>query len=568
VSALEGWKNKLYFGDNLGILREYVPDESVDLIYLDPPFNSRATYNVLFGEKNGSQSQAQITAFDDTWRWGEEAEATYHELVTEGPKKLSDLVQTLRSFLGINDVMAYLVMMAVRLSELRRVLKPTGSIYLHCDPTASHYLKILMDAAFGPQHFRNEIIWKRTSSHNRPRRWGPVHDVILFYTASQQFTWNRIFQDYSESYVKERYSTVDSRGQYFADNLTGPGMRSGPSGQSWRGIDPGTKQRHWELPPDRSLPDWFIFPDGYAQMNVQERLDVLHEQGLIHHSVRPGGLPRYKRYLQSQKGMPIQDIILDTFPINAMAQERLGYPTQKPEALLERILQASSNEGDLILDPFCGCGTTVNVAERLHRRWVGIDITHLAIALIRNRLQTTFENELSPYKVLGDPKDLGSAYALAEYDRYQFQWWAVGLIGARPAQDKKKGADMGIDGYINFLDDNSGRAKQIIVQVKSGKVSVSQVRDLKGVMDREKATIGVFISLESFTEPMRKEALSAGYYDPEYLSPEHKAPRIQLFTIQELLDGAEPKYPHQLVTTFRRAKRQYKDSGPEQGTLL
>jgi site-specific DNA-methyltransferase (adenine-specific) len=266
--------------------------------------------------------------------------------------------------------------------------------------------------------------------------------------------------------------------------------------------------------------------------------------------------------------MPVQNLWIDIPEINSQAAERLGYPTQKPEALLERIINASSNEGDLVLDPFCGCGTTVNVAERLHRRWIGIDVTHLAIALIRNRLQTTFENELSPYEVLGDPKDLGSARALAEYDRYQFQWWAVGLIDARPAQDKKKGADTGIDGYINFLDDNSGKAKQIIVQVKSGKVSVTHVRDLKGVMDREKATIGVFISLEPFTEPMRKEALSAGYYDPEHLSPEHKAPRIQLFTIQELLDGAEPKYPRQLVTTFKRAKRQYKESGPKQETLL
>jgi site-specific DNA-methyltransferase (adenine-specific) len=235
---------------------------------------------------------------------------------------------------------------------------------------------------------------------------------------------------------------------------------------------------------------------------------------------------------------------------------------------LERIVSASSNEGDLILDPFCGCGTTINVAERLHRRWLGIDITHLAIALIKNRLQTTFENELSSYEVLGDPKDLGSARALAEYDRYQFQWWACGLVQARPAQDKKKGADTGIDGYINFFDDGSGKAKTIIVSVKSGHVTVKDIRDLKAVVDREKAVIGLFVTLEPSTKPMRDEALAAGYYDPQHLAPEHKAPKIQLFTIQELLDGAEPKYPRLLVSTFKRAPRKHKDIPPSQDSLL
>ena len=568
MSQEKPWKNKLYFGDNLTILREHVPDESVDLIYLDPPFNSQATYNVLFGEKNGSHSQAQIAAFEDTWEWGKEAEATYNDILLERPGKLADFLQALRGVLKTSNMMAYLTMMTPRLVELHRTLKPTGSLYLHCDPTASHYLKLLIDTIFDPKNFKNEIVWKRTSSHNRAKRWGPVHDVILFYGKSSAFTWNRIVQDYDESYIQERYTSIDSNGRYLTDNLTGPGLRSGPSGQPWKGFNPGAKQRHWELPPDRSLPDWFVFPDHYSEMNVQERLDVLDEQGLIYQSLRPEGLPRIKRYLASQKGVLAQDIILDIYPINAMAQERLGYPTQKPEALLERIVKASSNEGDLILDPFCGCGTTINVAERLHRRWIGIDITHLAIALIKNRLHDTLGPELSPYDVIGAPKDLSSAHALAKQDRYQFEWWALSLIDARPAQDKKKGADSGIDGYINFFDDGSGKAKKIVVQVKSGHVTVSQIRDLKAVVDREKAVIGVFVSLEDPSKPMKQEALAAGYYAPEHLPKEHTAPKIQIVTIAELLAGTEIRYPRLLVSTFKQAPRKYKETGPQQEELL
>lgn len=415
---------------------------------------------------------------------------------------------------------------------------------MHCDPTASHYLKLLIDMIFDPKNFRNEIVWKRTSSHNRSKRWGPVHDVMLFYSKGSVFTWNRIAQAYEENYIEERYTAADSNGRYLTDNLTGPGLRKGPSGQPWKGFDPGIKQRHWELPPDRSLPHWFMFPDHYAEMTVQQRLDVLDEQGLVYLSQKPEGLPRFKRYLEGQLGVPIQDVIFDIFPINSMAQERLGYPTQKPEALLERIINASSNESDLVLDPFCGCGTTINVAERLHRRWIGIDITHLAIALIRNRLQDTFATELSPCEVLGSPKDLASAKALAEQDRYQFKWWALSLVEARPAQDKKKGADSGIDGYINFFDDNSGKAKKIIVQVKSGHVNAGLIRDLKGVLEREKATIGVFITLNPSTKPMRDEALAAGYYSPEHLAKQHAARRFRLSRLKLLAGNSNSISAH------------------------
>jgi DNA modification methylase len=561
------WKNKLYFGDNLQILREHVADESVDLIYLDPPFNSQATYNVLFGEKNGSQSQAQIAAFGDTWHWSQEAEATYHEILINGPQKLAELVEALRSFLGQNDMMAYLTMMAIRLAELHRVLRPTGSIFLHCDPTASHYLKILMDTVFDPRNFRNEIVWKRTGAHSSAKRFGPVHDIVLFYSRSQAYTWNSISQPYSEQYLTTKYRYSDERGIYRLVDLTAAGLRTGSS-KPWRGCSPEEKGRHWAVP-NRVLGS-LVDSDTAERMSTVEKLDLLNEHGYIYWpgKGRKGekGLPHYKRYLTG--GTHAQDVIIDIPPINSQAKERLGYPTQKPEGLLERLIEASSNDGDVVLDPFCGCGTTINVAERLHRRWIGIDITHLAIALIRNRLHDTFGPELSPYEVIGAPKDLSSARALAVHDRYQFEWWALSLVNARPAQDKKKGADSGVDGYIYFFDDGSGKAKKIVVQVKSGHVTVSQIRDMKAVVDREKAVIGVFVSLEPVSKPMKQEALAAGYYAPQHLAKEHTAPKIQMVTIAELLIGIEVQYPRMLVTTFKKAERKYKEGGPKQDELL
>jgi len=491
---MENWKNKLYLGDNLDILREYVPDESVDLIYLDPPFNSNATYNVLFQEKSGEKSAAQITAFEDTWHWGQESEYAYQEIVRESPKKLADLIQAFRMFLGQNDMMAYLTMMAQRMSELYRILKPTGSIYLHCDPTASHYLKLLMDSTFNVSSFRNEIIWGYRLGGRPQKGWPRKHDVILFYTktSDDDFTFN-------------------------SDSIRVPYESTGGYISSGRKIVDG---KEYKVNPLGKVPEdwWFISA------------------------------------------------------LNRQSKERLGYPTQKPEALLERIIKASSDESDIVLDPFCGCGTSIAVAERLHRHWIGIDITHLAITLMRHRLQNAFGKELSPYEIIGQPKDLESAKVLAresEHEgRYQFEWWALGLVDARPAQDKKKGADRGIDGYINFFDDNSGKAKTIIVQVKSGHVSASHIRDLKGVLEREKAQIGVYITLEEPTKPMIEEAASAGFYEPEHW-PGNYYPRIQILTIKELIDGKNIEYPqHAPVATFKKAQRIRKASNEEQNKLL
>lgn len=394
--------NALYYGDNLKVLRESIPDQSVDLIYLDPPFNSNASYNVLFKAPSGEQSQAQIKAFEDKWHWNESAERAFNEVVTGPHSDAAIMLRAMRSALGENDMMAYLAMMAVRLIELRRVLKPTGSLYLHCDPTASHYLKILLDSVFGPTTFRNEIIWKRTGAHGRAKRWGPIHDTILFYTASDNYTWNRILEEYDPEYLEKFYRHEDGHGKYQPISLTGPGVRTGSSGKPWRDINPNDSGRHWELPPDRAIPEWFDHPEGYSKMTCKERLDVLDRAGLIYWP-KQGRVPRFKRYADVAGGNPVQDIVTDIVPISAHSKDRLGYPTQKPVELLERIIAASSNENDIVLDPFCGCGTTIHAAQKLSRQWIGIDVTHLAIALVERRLREAFP--VMTYEVHGVPTD-------------------------------------------------------------------------------------------------------------------------------------------------------------------
>ncbi|MHB8655706.1 MAG: DNA methyltransferase [Terriglobia bacterium] len=553
------WINTLYFGDNLKVLRDSIPSESVDLIYLDPPFNSNANYNVLFKEKSGEESAAQIHAFEDTWGWGIESEAAYNELVTQGPKKLADLMQALLSFLGRNDMMAYLVMMAIRLVELHRVLKPTGSIYLHCDPTSSHYIKLLLDGTFGPDHFRNEIVWKRTSARSDSHRWNHIHDVIFFYSRSSTMTWNPQFTQYDPDYVRDFYRSLekDSNRAYASGDLTAAGTRKGESGKPWRGIDPTEKGRHW------ALPKKFMEDLGITQGTVQGRLDALDNLGRVLWPEKKGGVPRFKRYLDDMPGLAVQSVVTDIPPISAQSAEKLGYPTQKPEALLERIIKASSNEGDIVLDPFCGCGTAIAVAERLKRRWIGIDVTYLAINLVQRRLRDTFPTELSPYQIIGAPTDQHGAEALKDLDTYQFEWWAVDLVGARPARDRKKGADSGLDGYIYFIDDNSGVAKKVVVQVKSGHVGVNLVRDLKGVIEREKAAIGALITLREPTAPMLTEAASAGFYQSENFS--EKCPRLQILTIAELLAGKQLCYPRLRDDTFKKAGRQKKGETSQSG---
>ena len=562
------FKNQLYFGDNLDILRNHIPDASVDLIYLDPPFNSNANYNVLFQEKGGQQSAAQITAFEDTWQWSLESEIAYQDVVTNATGKLPALLQAMRQFLGTNDMMAYLTMMAQRMVELHRVLKNTGSIYLHCDPTASHYLKLLMDSVFGRDLFKAEITWQRTSTHNDSTDFANVSDSILFYSNSA-INSDAVRIQLDPSYIKSHYGNSDARGAYRTDNLTGPGLSQGESGKPWRGYDPGSIGRCWSVPRTGKYASWIdenIIPGYKSTVSVMARLDALDQANLIYHTPQ-GQVPQLKRYLDANPGQVPSNIWVDIPPINSQAKERLGYPTQKPEALLERIVRASSNEGDVVLDPFCGCGTAIAAAERLNRRWIGIDITHIAITLIRHRLHDTFKGDIRPYEVLGQPQDIASAQALASDSensgRYQFEWWALGLVDARPARDRKKGADSGIDGYINFFDDNSGKAKRIVAQVKSGNVTRNQVATLKGDMEREKAEIGLFITLKPPTGPMESEAVSAGFYTPEHY-PDSHYPRIQILTIAELLAGKQVQYPRVAPeATFQRAPRRRRAAGTQ-----
>ena len=550
--------NTLYYGDNLDVLREHVPNESVDLIYLDPPFNSNQSYNVLFAERDGSRSAAQIKAFEDTWRWDQAAAAAYQEVVEAGGK-VSEGLQAFRLFLGDNDMLAYLSMMAPRLVELHRVLKPTGSLYLHCDPTASHCLRLLLDGIFGSDNFRNELAWRRTGSHGGAKRWGPIHDTILFYSKSERYQWNRSYQDYDAAYLEKYYRFKDKRGSYRLVLLTGAGVRSGDSGKPWRGIDPTASGRHWAVPraalqkayPSRDLSD----------LATQEKLDLLDQAGLVYWPER-GTVPSQKRYADENPGVPIQDIVYDIKPLSAQAKEALGYPTQKPEALLERIVTASSREGDVVLDPFCGCGTAIAVAHRLGRQWIGIDITHLAINLIRHRLQDAFGADVAQtYEVIGEPEALPDAATLAGEDPYQFQWWALGRVGARPVE-QKKGADRGIDGRLYFHDEGPrGRTKQIILSVKAGRTGVAHVRDLRGVVEREEAAIGVLISLQEPTRAMRQEVASAGFYHSPGWDRDY--PRLQLLTVADLFAGQGIAYPHLSNVTYQRAPRAAREAAGE-----
>ncbi len=523
--------NTLFYGDNLKVLRDHIPTASVDLVYLDPPFNSNRNYNVLFKEKSGEASPAQIEVFTDTWEWDRVAEQTFEDLVTDGPPNVAEMIGAMRSFVGSNDMMAYLVMMAVRLVELHRVLKPTGSLYLHCDPTASHYLKILLDTIFGKEHFKNEIIWKRTTAHSSSKKYAPIHDTLLYYGRSAHVTWNELRSDYDEAYLAKYYRFHDGDDRlYWRADLTGAGTRKGPSGQPWRGFNPATIGRHWIASP--------------------ETLDRYHAEGRIYYP-QTGGMPQFKKYRDELKGKAVADIWDDVDRINPVGNERLGYPTQKPLALVERIIAASSNPGDVVLDPFCGCGTAVVAAEKLGRHWIGIDVTHLAIALMRFRLNESFPGV--QFAVKGEPTDVGGAQALAAADRYQFQWWALSLVHAKPVDGKeKKGADQGIDGAILFIDDASRSVKRCLVQVKSGHVNSATMRDLNGTIKREKAEMGILVTLEPPTGPMRKEAVQEGSYHSEAWNRDY--PRVQIVTVEELLHGVRPDVPP-TRSTFSSASR-------------
>ena len=556
-------KNRLFYGDNLDILRnrEYFPDECVDLIYLDPPFNSNRDHNVLFKSESGADSEAQITAFEDTWHWGETAEDTYHDIILHAPEKVSTAIDALMKLIDRNQMMAYLVMMTARLVELHRVLKPTGSLYLHCDPTASHYLKIVLDAILGPENFRNEIIWQRAPSKGLASRRLPTnHDVILTYQKSKMAHWNadKMFIPYDMDDLDEKtlqqYSKTDEDGRrYRLASLINPNKNRPNLTYEFLGI---TRVWRW----------------------TKERMQKAYEEGKVIQT-RPGNVPSQVLYLDKQKGKPLGDIWTDIPPLQGSSAEYMDYPTQKPIALMERIIRASSNKDDLVFDPFCGCGTTCAAAEKLKRRWVGIDITHLGIALQKHRLQDMFELKSGEdYEVIGEPTTEQGARELAQDSanegRYQFEWWALSLVGAKPVGGQagsrrgKKGSDKGIDGIINFFEPSEKgkpKVKKVIVQVKSGKVKSGDIRDLKGAVEREKAAIGVFITLELPTQAMLKEALAAGYYESDFWNKTYR--KLQILSIRDLLGGDGVDMPPQ-HGTFKQAARVKGGDGKAQRDLM
>lgn len=530
--------NTLYYGDNLQVLRESIAHESVDLVYLDPPFNSAANYNVLFSTPKGQKSDAQVTAFHDTWHWGEQAEHEFTQVLKGSNTQLAELVRALRLSLGTNDMLAYLVMMAVRLVELRRVMKDTATLYLHCDPTASHYLKIILDGVFGIGNYRNEIIWKRSNPKSHITRNFPTcTDTILRYTKSDQYVYHQPYEEHDAEYVQSAYRLRDEKGHYQLLPLLNPNDNRPNLKYEFLGV---TRVWRW----------------------TKERMQQAYAEGIVVQQ-NPGSVPRYKKYLTDSKGKTVTNCWTDIPQVSS--KESLGYPTQKPLSLLERIIEASStSENDVVLDPFCGCGTAVHAAQRLGRQWIGIDITHLAIGLIEKRLRTAFPD--IAFKTYGTPKDIDGARNLALRDKYEFQHWACGLVNAQTYRDGKKGADGGIDGIIYFQESKSDSQK-IIVSIKGGEgVSVAMLRDLGHVIEREKAAMGLFVTLAPPTKPMIAEAASARFYESPTF-PDRRYPRLQILTIEGLMNGTEqPRYPDMSrgELNFKKATR---ESRQKQGVM-
>jgi len=522
----------IYYGDNLDILRRYIPDESVDLVYLDPPFKSQQEYNVIFRTVKGQPAAAQVRAFSDTWQWDTAARAAYEALVgdPQAPAKVARMIEAFYQFLGPSEIMAYLVMMTPRLLELHRVLKPTGSLYLHCDPAASHYLKIVLDTIFGPYNFRNEIIWRRAQPKAHvTKRFPSSHDVLLFYAKSDQAKYHRQFRPHDPAYVEKFYRHVEPETgrRYRLDNL----------------LNPNKNRPHLT----------YEFPPGSGVVRVwrwtKERMMKAWQEGRIYIPPK-GGVAQYKRYLDEMPGPVVTDLWDDIEHLHGAHEERLGYETQKPLALLRRIIEASTDPGDLVLDPFCGCGTALVAAEELGRSWIGIDITYLAVDVMARRLREHFPN--IQFEIRGQPQDVEGARALAQRDRFQFQVWALSLIGARPVDPDRPGADRGIDGYLPF---QTGREQYdwAIVQVKSGRVGVHMVRDLRGTLERERAPFAVLITLEPPTREMEKEAAEAGFYTVPATG--ERIPKIQIVTVEALLAGAQPRLPTTKVPPTAQAPR-------------
>lgn len=543
AGRLNGVMKHLYYGDNLDVLQS-LPGESVDLVYLDPPFNSARNYNVIFARgEHADAAGAQIQAFEDTWEWTHATEEQFSEYLNGGvPLRVAEALRAFHTLLGENDALAYLVNMAPRLVELHRLLKGTGSFYLHCDPTMSHYLKVLLDAIFDPRSFRNEIIWKRYGTHNDhgqgSKHFGRAHDIILFYTKSAESKWAQIFGSYDDDYVSENYrgDDNDGRGRYMTKPLTAPGgAEKGNPVYEWNG-----HTRAWR----------------YSQETMQK----LHDDNRLHYSKT--GYARQKHYISEAKGVPLQDIWLDPKPLTGKNAERLGYPTQKPRALLERIIEATTEPGDVVLDPFCGCGTTVDAAQKLGRQWIGIDITYIAVDLILKRLEHSYGADiLKEIEIDGLPRDAGAAQALFDRNPFDFERWAVSFLNAQP--NEKQVGDKGIDGIARFqLDGGVKNLGRVLVSVKGGKqLNPAMVRDLSGTVDTQKAEMGVLITQHEPTRGMIDAANHGGTYT--HPANGQTFPRLQIITTSDLLAGKRPALPL-ILPPYVQARPQRQSVGSQQ----
>lgn len=526
--------NILYYGDNLTIMQNYMNNGSVDLIYLDPPFNSQRNYNLIYEKLTGHPVPEQEEAFCDAWELdNEKLEMARHMPILFRERGYDeDLVKFWEAWIKAlrhtqPRLLAYLIYMSYRLLEMRRVLKPTGSLYLHCDPTASHYIKVILDGIFHHKNFRSEIIWKRSHAHSSARRWGPIHDTILFYTKGDNYTWNRVYQPYDPEYIEQffKFDDGDGRGNYWTGDLTGAGTRNGPSGEPWRGFDVRAMGRHWAYAP--------------------EELDRLDADRRIYWPQTAGAMPKLKRYLSEAKGIPAQDIMLDVPSLQRMSsayKESLGYPTQKPIGLLERIIAASTNPGDTVFDPFAGCGTAIYASHLMQRRWIGCDVAILSVRIVRDVLSKRYGLlEDRDYKVTGVPMSEEAAEELFSHDPRQFQHWAVELAGGFVST--MHSGDKGIDGRIHF--ETQKGLRHMVLSVKGGKLAPAYVRELRGVLEREEdAELAGFICLQPPTKGMIDEAASAESFT--YLGKRY--PRLQIRTIADLLDGRGFDTPSKVET--------------------
>ena len=552
--------NKLYFGDNLEILRE-MDEGRVDLICTDPPFNSGRDYNSFIGD-----SLAQKKAFTDTWTWDTAAQDARADIehcayASDTYKALDECLKGYdlilrRAVSGSSGAMrAYLAFMGPRLAEMHRILTQKGSLYLHCDPTANHYLKGVMDAIFGVENFRNEIVWQRTKAHNDGKQYGRIHDTILFYSKSSKRVWNPVYTAHDPEYVKKFYRHQDERGLYQPITLNASGsVQDGESGKAWRGIDPNAMGNHWRAPRREAWPEGVEPPENYESLSVHEKLDVLDASGLVYWPPN-GRVPRFKRYLSTTKGNRVQDVITDINHLTSASKERLGYPTQKPLALYERLISASSNEGDIVLDPFCGCGTTIDAAHSLKRNWIGIDLTILALDPMRQRLADRHGLEPSvDYQIEGYPTNMQEVRRfLKDGDKrkyHDFSNWAVTRLGLRPTRDVGDGGHDGVGAMTLW---NTQQMKEtdarILAEVKTGRASITQVRAFCQVMHENNAEIGIFITIAPISAGMRQQAENMGSFEHNG----RRYPRLQFWQI----DDAYFENP-EIINTFVRLPMEWR----------